>query len=248
MTPPLERLLNIAEMSSKYSIASFWAWSVERIYTLARDANGPLRNVPAETCARTLKIAATSGNEKFLEVVIKKLMTRILWHNMSPEPILPIAEKYALRQLRGICYYRQLSTMERDTPYFNQSGVSQLAVPLTFSVEKRIGFFHAHHSLVATWERLRTNPPMFQQAGCQSHGLCLDTWAHLWHEAASSAQMLRYGPADVLGKLKTLMICLRNSMNEMPAISVQCTLTALETISGIRDEIIADLMDYFEPE
>ncbi len=37
-------------------------------------------------------------------------------------------------------------------------------------------------------------------------------------------------------------------MNEMPAISVQCTLTALETISGIRDEIIADLMDYFEPE
>ncbi len=168
MTPPLERLLNIAEMSSKYSIASFWAWSVERIYTLARDANGPLRNVPAETCARTLKIAATSGNEKFLEVVIKKLMTRILWHNMSPEPILPIAEKYALRQLRGICYYRQLSTMERDTPYFNQSGVSQLAVPLTFSVEKRIGFFHAHHSLVATWERLRTNPPMFQQAGSAS--------------------------------------------------------------------------------
>lgn len=247
MTPPFERLLNIAEMSSKYSIASFWAWSLERIYTLARDTSGPLRNVPAETCARVLQVAVASKNEKFLQVVIKKLMARILWHNLSPEPILPIAEKYALRQLLGICYYRQLTTMERDTPYFKQSGVSQLAIPLTFSVEKRIGFFHAHHFLVEVWERLRTNPPLFHREGCPSHGLCLETWAHLWHEAASSSQLLRYGPADVLGRLKTLMICLRDSMNEMPSISVQCTLSALETISTIRDEIIADLMDYFEP-
>ncbi|KAK2465419.1 hypothetical protein APHAL10511_002773 [Amanita phalloides] len=247
MTPPFERLLNIAEMSSKYCIASYMSWSVEHIYALTRDANGPLRNAPADICARVLKIAITSNNAKFLEVVIKKLMTRILWHNLAFEPILPIAEAYGLRQLRGICYYRQLIKMERDTPYFRQSGVSQLAVPLTFSMEKRIGFFHAHHSLIDLWERLCSNPPIFDQVGCPSHGLCLDTWTHLWHEAASSPQILRYGPADVLGRLKILMIQLRDAMNEMPSINMQCTLTALETISTIRDKIIADLARYFEP-
>lgn len=235
-------------MSNKYCIASFKSWSVERLYTLARDSNGPLRNAPAEICARLLKIAITSNHEKLLEVLNKKLMSKILWHDMSSELILPIAEKYGLRQLQGICYYRQLMTMERDAHHFRRSDGSQLAVPLTFSVEKRMRFFHAHHSLVGQWERLCAHPPLFQQATCLSHGLCLDTWVDLWHEVATSTPMLRYGPADVLGKLKTLMICLRKAMNETPSISMQCTLSALETIAMIRDEIITDLMNYFEPE
>ncbi|KAF8630486.1 hypothetical protein AX15_002881 [Amanita polypyramis BW_CC] len=248
LTPPFDRLLNVAEMSNKYCIASFKSWSVEGLYNLARDSNGPLRSAPADVCARLLKIAIISNHKKLFEVVSNKLMSRILWHEMSPEPILPIAEKYGLRQLQGICYYRQLINMERATPYFRQSDGSQLAVPLTFSVEKRMRLFHARHTLVQLWERLRTNPPLFQQATCLSHGLCLDTWTDLWQEAATSTHMLRYGPADVLGRLKTLMIYLRNTMNETPSISVQCTLSALETIAMIRDEIIADLMNYFEPE
>ena len=241
------KLLNIAEMSNKYCIGSFRTWSVQCIYTLAKDGNGPLRNAPSEVFARILSIAAASGHEKLLEVLTKKLMSRILGHNMPPDLVLPIAEKYELRRLQGICYYRQLTKMERDTPRHSYNSGSQLAIPLHISVDKRKRFFRAHDQLVGLWEQLRSNPPMFGRDGCPSHGLCLDTWMHLWNEAGSSAEILHYGPADVLGRLKTFMVYLRHSMNETPAINEPCMLSALETIAMIRDKIIENLMEYFEP-
>jgi hypothetical protein len=241
------KLLNISEMAHKYFIGSFRTWSVQCIYTLAKDGYGPLRNASSEVFARILSIATASGHEKLLDVLTKKLMSRILWHNMSPDPILPIAEKNELRRVQGICYYRQLTKMERDTPRHSYSSGSQLAIPLHISVDKRKRFFRAHNQLVKLWEQLRSNPPMFGRDGCPSHGLCLDTWMHLWNEAGSSAEILRYGPADVLGRLKTFMIYLRHSMNETPAINEPCMLSALETIAMIRDKIIENLMEYFEP-
>ncbi|KAF8625906.1 hypothetical protein AX17_006632 [Amanita inopinata Kibby_2008] len=245
--PPLEKLLNIAEMSNKYCFASFESWSVERIYALAKDTSGPLRNASPRVYARVLTVAVLSDHPKLLEMVTKKLISRILWHNMPPEPILPIADKYGLRELQGICYYRQLTSMERDSPYYSSnSNSSQLAIPLTFSVEKRVRYFSAHRSLVELWERLRSSPPSFYHDGCPSHGHCLITLTHLWYEVGSSVQTLQYGPADVLGKLKILMINLRNAMNNTPTISVQCTLSALEAIAMTRDEIIGDLIDYFQ--
>ncbi|KAM6494474.1 hypothetical protein JOM56_010835 [Amanita muscaria] len=244
--PFLEKLLNIAEMSTKYCIVSFRTWSVQCIYALTKDANSPLRSAPTGMYARILAVAASSGCDRLLEYVTKKVATKILWHNMPPEPFIPVAERNELRKLQGICYYRQLTTMERETPYLSLSGSSQLAIPLSFNVEKRKRFFRAHSRLVELWEELRSTPPDVTIDGCPSHGLCMDTWTHLWREAGSSAEILRCGPADVLGRLKAFMVYLRHAINETPAINEPCTHSALQEIASVRDEIIEKLGMYFE--
>ncbi|PFH51237.1 hypothetical protein AMATHDRAFT_59534 [Amanita thiersii Skay4041] len=257
MELPFERLLNIAELSQKYYFTSFESWSVGRIYAAIKDNNGPLRNASPELASRILAIAVQANHEKLLDLVTKKLISRILWHNMSPDPILPIAEKYGLRALQGICCYRQLTNMERATPYSSERGsnstVTQLAIPLTFTMERRVRYFNAHRSLVELWEMLRTSPPVFREeeeeeggCGCASRGQCLATWTRLWQEGSAHPEMLQYGPADVLGRLKLLMVSLRKRLNGMPTFSVQCTLSALEAIAAVRDEILESLMDHFE--
>ena len=58
-------------------------------------------------------------------------------------------------------------------------------------------------------------------------------------------EILFHGSADVLGRLKAMMLSLRKSLCGSSGLTLQCKMTALEAITALRDEIIGGLMVHF---
>jgi hypothetical protein len=224
-------------LTNKYCFISLEGWVLERIYLLLQDPN---RLTPA-VCARTLKAAILCNHKQLLDLVTRHLICQILWYNTFPVAIIEIADTYGLRALQGAGYFRQLINMES----LNDSlDTIKLCVPLTMSPGQRLRFLSAHHSLLNLWDHLRTYPPLLPPFGCLSHAECSMHWEQLWLDAVMANESLYYGSADVLGRLKAVMLSLRKSMCDAPGLTLQCRMTALEAVSALRDEIIGGLMDH----
>jgi hypothetical protein len=221
------------------------AWVLERIYVLLQEPTGPLRSAPLDICARMLEVAILCNHRKLLDLVTQHLIRQIIWYHTPPEAIrelIGIAKAHGLRTLQGAGYYRQLINMEFQAV---DSDIIKPRVPLTIDSEQRMLFFSAHHSLLNLWDHLRTYPPAISFVGCPSHAECSLHWENMWFEAGALNETLYCGSADVLGRLKAMMITLRKSMCDAPGFALPCKMGALEIIAALRDEIIDGLMDHF---
>lgn len=239
------RLLNVAEMANKYCFSSLEAWTIENIYALAKEPNsGPLHSASPDICGRILGVAMLCDHQKLQDLVTQHLISRILWYNTPPETVLGIAEKYQLRTLIGVCYYRQLVNMERACSRRN-SRATQTVFPLSVDIGKHMHFLAAQHSLSSLWEHIRSLPPSLSCEGCPSHAECELAWQLMWFQAGEIDEALRQGSADILGRMKALMLGLRKAMAEAPSMTMQCKMVALEAITEIRDEVIEGLLTHF---
>lgn len=238
----INRLLNIAELSNKYCFVSLEGWVLERIYILSQETVGPLRSASLDVCARMLTVAILCNHRKLLDLITQHLICQILWYNVSSDVITEIAETHGLQVLRGVGYYRQLIDMEFSN---DNSDIIKPCIPVTMSLERRMCFLSAHNSLLNIWDRLRKCPPTIFPSLCLSHVECSIHWEHMWFEAVTENETVCGGSADVLGRLKAVMLSLRNLLCNAPGITLQCKLAALEAITALRDEIIDGLMDHF---
>lgn len=246
--PSLEKLLNIAELTNKYCIASYESWALERILSLAQNPIGFLRHAPPALCARALNLAALTNHKKLLDSITHRLVARMLWSDIDRQPILDVAQARGLRKLQGVAYYKELVDLEKMSFDVDGRTSTRPVFPPSMGVERRMRFLAAHHSLANLWECVRAAPPVFVQDGCPSHAECLTVWADLWAGAAEANQTVRHGSADVLGRLKSMMIMLKKTMMESESMGLGCVLAALEAITTTRDDIVAGLMDHFQEE
>lgn len=242
-SPSLDRLLNIAELTNKYCIASYETWALDRLLTLAQNPVGFLRTSSPEICARALNIAAVCDHQKLLDVIHHRLIPRILWSDVHRQPFLEVVQRHGLTKLQGVIFYKELVDMAKAS---SEGTSGRLVFPRSFDVDKRMMFLSAHHSLTSLWECVATAPPPFIDHGCPSHADCLAAWREIWVQAASAHQTLRHNPVDILGRLKAMMIILKKSVRESSEITLGCTLAALEAITLTRDDIIAGLMAHFQ--
>lgn len=163
---------------------------------------------------------------------------------MDCGPILLVAENRGLQKLQGVAYYRELIELEKST--YDNRGDTFFGLPVSMGAEKRRRFLAAHHSLVNLGESIRMTPPIFIPARCSTHAVCMDTWIDLWRDAGVTNQTLRHGSADVLGRMKSMMIHLKKSMIGSNSMTLGCALAALEAITSARDDVISGLMDHFQ--
>ncbi|KAF8810208.1 hypothetical protein BYT27DRAFT_7186638, partial [Phlegmacium glaucopus] len=107
----------------------------------------------------------------------------------------------------------------------------------THCVGKRTQFFAAHHSLVNLWESIRMTPPVCISTTCLTHAACLGAWVILWRNAGAANQTLRHGSADVLGRMKLMMIHIKKSMIIVSnSMTLNCVVADLEAITTTRDD------------
>jgi len=243
-SPSLERLLNIVELTNKYCIASYEAWALDRILFLSQNPLGFLRHAPSAVCARVLNLTILCHHQRLLDTITQQLVSRMLWSDMDREPILRVAENRGIQKLQGVAYYKELVELEKSTYYGR--GDTRLVLPLSMSVEKRTGFVAAHRSLVRLGESIRMTPPAFISTSCLAHEACVDTWIGLWRDAGAATQTLGHSPADVLGRMKSMMIHLKKSMIGSNTVTLNCALAALEAITTTRDDVITRLIDHFQ--
>ncbi|KIJ96771.1 hypothetical protein K443DRAFT_106741 [Laccaria amethystina LaAM-08-1] len=241
--PSLQRLINIATVANKYCFASYESWALDRIFMLAQDPVGFLRNDSPEICSMVLNLAVICDHQGLIDLVTQRLIARILWSSIDHDSILDVARTHGLRKLEGVVYYKQLINLEQASSDGRMT--SQPVFSTSMNVEKRMGFLAAHHSLVNLWGHLRTTPPLFHAGGCPSHSSCITAWGQAWTKAGGASQTMRCGSADVLGRLKSMMVILRKNLTETQSMSIPCTLAALEAITITRDDIVSDLMEHF---
>lgn len=217
---------------------------MDRILVLSQNPLGFLRHSPSALCARVLDLAVVCHHQRLLDTVTQRLVSRMLWSDMDREPILRVAENRGLQKLQGVAYYKELIELESST--YDGRGDTRLVLPMSMNAEKRTRFFAAHHSLVNLGESIRMTPPIFIPASCSTHAVCMDTWIDLWRDACVSNQTLRHSSADVLGRMKSMMIYLKKSMIGSNSMTLSCALAALEAIAAARDDVISGLMDHFQ--
>ncbi|KXN82424.1 hypothetical protein AN958_02574 [Leucoagaricus sp. SymC.cos] len=234
---PLRRLLNIVEMTNKYCFESYSSWSIRSLRNLVGDASGPLRNASSEVFAHVLHVAALCDHRPLLDLLTRRLISRLLWTNMRSDVILEVAERHRLAKIIGVIFYKELIGMEHISP-------SILVFPDGVDAEKRMQLLAAQQSLAKLWDRLRLTPPTFHHDACLNPEKCRVTWVQLWRGATRASSMMRHASADVLGRLKSVVIILRKT-SVTTSMSVPCTLAALESISRARDDIVDGLIDHF---
>ncbi|KAG6878334.1 hypothetical protein C0993_008512 [Termitomyces sp. T159_Od127] len=242
----IDRLLNVATVANKYCLSSLEAWTIGRIYSLAKDSTSSLslHSISLDICARILDLAMLCDHRDLQDFVTQILLSRTLWNSASPDVVLGIAEKYGLRTLTGVCYYRQLISFERSTSRRNVC-FTQTVFPVSMDPEERMRFLIARYSLLNLWEGIRAVPPALSCQGCPSHMDCEVAWQRMWISACEMDEISRPNSADVLGRMKALMLGLRKAMADTLSMSIQCKMAALEAITETRDEVIEGLITHF---
>jgi hypothetical protein len=241
----LGRLLNIAQLANKYCIASYEAWALDQIMVLAQNPNCFLRQASPEICARALQVASLCDHRPLMDIVVQRLVARMLWSDMNRQPILYATCRLGIPILQGVAYYKDLVDLERA--HQDQGGGLTFLSSIPHE-EQRLRLFSAYQSLVSLWDRIRLSPPTFDTDDhtCSEHSECIETWTKLWSSAATSEQTAKHGVVDVLGRLKSMMIQLKKAMMESrTGMSLACTLSALESITTARDDIVDGLIDHF---
>lgn len=242
---PFERLLNIVEMTNKYRFGSYRIWAIETLCLVLQNPAGPLRQAAPELLARVLHVVARCEHRTLLDLLTRHLISRLLWYNIRSDAILEIAERHRLAKVIGVIFYKQLVALEQVS--YDGRIPNPLLFPPGIHVERRMQLVAAQHSLTKLWHRLRVTPPLFHHDdGCVDSEECRRVWVQLWMNGTHADALSRlHGSADVLGRLKMVMINLRKTLSGTASMSVPCTLSALESISQARDDIVDGLIDHF---
>ncbi|PPQ68377.1 hypothetical protein CVT24_004797 [Panaeolus cyanescens] len=247
--PSTERILNIAQLANKYCIASYEIWAIKRLSVLAQSPTGFLRHASPELCARALEVASLV-DEDLQNLLIHRLIPRMLWSTIDCKPILAVAKRLNIPVLQGIAYYKELLKYERHEKWnvWRGAGPSEPQFPEDMDEKTCEGFMAAHNSLVRLWEGLRVSPPRFSADGCSDHSMCMQSWREMWTSATGSIPTQRHASADVLGRLRATMIVLKKRMYEPHVMPLECTMAAMESIASVRESIVEGLRDHFHGE
>lgn len=252
---PLERLLNVVELSLKYCVTSYEEWAIERIDQLVQGPSSILREASPVICARILNVAILSRRQALSQLVEHQIISRILWSGqVDLVAIQRVAEHHGLRRLRGVVYYKTLINLAGRPA--REGGVhGDVKEPPTYPESaltpepKLREASRAYHSLAAMHSGLSKDVPRLDGHGCASHDECLQAWTKTWEEAVEQCEAEEWENRgtveniDVLGRLKEILIRLRRALPGIDEMSVTCTLTALEAIGTVMDKVLDELMD-----
>ncbi|KAJ7464743.1 hypothetical protein B0H11DRAFT_2051043 [Mycena galericulata] len=242
VTHVIDRGLRIAEMAQKHNFTVLEARALEslRHFVLSPYFHSASS---AQQC-RALRVATQSAQgHDLLRDLSRRLIRQILHNKSSLDPaLISLVEADAqLCKIRGAVYYRQLVDMERRLE--GRAGM-QPVFPTSIDIERRMRFLEAHNALSALSAQLSAHAPPVPSDGCPSHSLCLLSWEKIWARAAVESHAPSLGSADVLGRLRALMLLLKRMVSETPTVSIDCGLAALEAVVTLRDGIIDGLLDH----
>jgi hypothetical protein len=211
----LPHLLNVAELAQKYAFSSFELWAIEHIHLIIADSSFYLPSPgfalghsatgdldPDNFVTRIIEICVLGNHSELLDLLLQKLMTRILWYDFLAGPRLTdminklASRNSALRRLRGVVNYRRLIDLESASSASSMYNHTQPHFPSSLDLETRMKLLAAHHTLTSIWTRLSVHPPplpvaegydsltaRYKAAPHSPHEKCLHTWTDLWSRA-----------------------------------------------------------------
>lgn len=145
------------------------------------------------------------------------------------------AEKYGLKRLQGIAYYRALIQMETDG--------EQMVAGLTR--DQRIILLSGHWSLTLESAEIRLSAPSFTRCSdCtyHVHG-CIRTWRQRWEECNRLDNITP--STDIIEKLLGFYGSLVQDESLQVALTPGCRASALEVLHHLITNVRENLADHF---
>lgn len=214
---------------------------------------------PSTRVARVFEVARLCGHASLETAVLTRWTTLIMESQESPGPAIEVADKYELRSLTGAAYYSQLLSMQNgfrtadekillraeETEQKISSESARLMFVLT--AQQKMRLICGYWSLTRIWERLAQSPIKFDDHGCTTPDIhvqtCVYRWNRAWKDSARSDAILKHRNVDVLNRLKSLRDQLKKYGLSM---SPYCQQQALSTIDGMIERMRNNLADHFK--
>ncbi|KAF5380694.1 hypothetical protein D9757_007036 [Collybiopsis confluens] len=270
-TVDLNRLIDIARLSNKYSFKSLETWALDAVqdyvnrrpaFSVPNTTAEPLNSNPTQThlalientdqLTRLIQLAQLCNHDRLLASMIallRQLMTRSLQYAYLS---MALADDLDLRSLRGAAY---LEVMQRSTsfaslakePTANENSEDPSTISITPAQQVRLlsGYWH----LTQTWEKkFRTTPPLFTHAPSCSNTwhqpVCEQAWAEFWRDRTRGDAVMSLGLADVIGRLKQI----QKDFDRSGPTYVDCKLNARRSLVECIRNVEEKLPDYFSEE
>ncbi|KAH7925584.1 hypothetical protein BV22DRAFT_1033856 [Leucogyrophana mollusca] len=231
----LNRLIDIARISSKYSFKSTETWALDAIQEYVERKPSPLLNTiplafpfapniqsPAlldskVQITRLIRLAQMCSHARLLETMVALLQQLMSLSLQYAYLAMSLADELDIRHLRGIAYLEVLqravivSSQDSEGTFVegevqgSPDGPERLVVNPT----QQLRLLSGYHRLSKAWERLRVIPPHFDHA--QSCGAtwhqhgCTQSWSDFWKDKTRTEGVLALGAADVLGRLNAIV-------------------------------------------
>ncbi|KAG7088053.1 hypothetical protein E1B28_012086 [Marasmius oreades] len=207
---------------------------------------------PDEIYGRILKVSLNSKHPHLLDLLVQRLVVRILWYDYLPgpalmEPIIRNRSHKPVDTLLGVINYRMLVDLPQVEHRTSPGRLSppQHVFPREMPIEQRMEFLAAHHSLTSSWKQVRENPPELR---CQSSSSSDDPSRS---KRSSGSSMKRSFLPRGLQRRGSSTSSNSNESHDLPSLHVSCGNTwkrvwrsscrYAETRSKSRDDILGML-------
>ena len=201
------KIFDVALLANKYAFKGLEKWAAKSlIKTMSKGHSKLSMSVRDKLYPEVLRFAVDNDYVK-----LEKVLTDFFLHTMKfswkrTVDVINIAHELELDNLLGRAYFHLLSKPKYEWAMNMGDGVSLTA-------EHRIRLLSGFHSLVTTWEEIRSDlPPAFTH--CQScidasDGTCKRGVLRFWTGMLKSDGVLGKEPYDVVGRLEAIISILQ---------------------------------------
>ncbi|KAF8500537.1 hypothetical protein JB92DRAFT_2979214 [Gautieria morchelliformis] len=211
--PEFGRFCNLTLMVHKYCFKSLETWALG---TILRWLAPSSRHHPPRihtftamsltcTCAgsnfleqlrQVLELAVLCDDQTLHHAVVQRLQDELRSADADLPWFIALGERFELYPLLGPAYYALM--IQGREKWISLTSEGRLT-------RGQLAKLHnGYYALVHAWERYRTVPPMIQQCAHFGH-CCKQRWHGYWKELSRDDIIMSKFPADVLGRLDTML-------------------------------------------
>ncbi|KAF8576694.1 hypothetical protein K439DRAFT_1664533 [Ramaria rubella] len=211
--PHFDRFCDIALMVHKYCFKSLETWAIGTFLnwlaqcsrnhapshfgsSLSRSVYRTSETSQLSRLRRVLEIAVLCEDQKLRNTVVQRLQDELRTIDADLPWFIALGERFEIASLTGAAYYA-LMVQGRDK-WIKLVTEDRLS-------RSQLGRLHnGYYALVSQWETYRCTPPSIQHCVHFGH-CCKQRWHAYWKELTKDDIILAKFPADVVGRLETML-------------------------------------------
>jgi hypothetical protein len=244
----VETILSLAIAARPFGLEDVHAWSLGVVHRAVEDTTF-MDSCNSSTLTKIVEVAHYCHKPTLIPAVASKWRERLLAKTAPAVPAMHTAERFSLKDLKGMAYYRYLMEMAEG----QDAGADGVFAPLRVNDKVNNGqtmrLLAGYMSLTKFWERFRSKPidlPLGPECSVEEHKGCVAAWAKRWTSVVGWKRTLACSSADVLGCMKALADQLSNDESfGGDALKPCCKLAGLKAIRVKSQEVEQNMGSHF---
>lgn len=244
----VEMILSLATAARPFGLEDVHTWSLGVVHRAVED-DAFMKSCGSSTLAKLIEVAHFCHKPGLVPSITSKWHSRLL-NKMAPAvPAMHAAERFGLKDLKGVAYYSYLMDMAEGQEAGSDGAFAPLRVNDKVNSAQTMRLLAGYMSLTKFWEKFRAKPldlPLGPECSEQEHTGCIAAWGKRWTSVVGWKRTLACSSADVLACMKTLADQLSNDENfGNDALKPCCKAVGLKAIRLKSQEVEENIGSHF---